>query len=166
MSTSRVWARWESILWITTSGLRKITGNRPRSAPGVVGWQVLLDGLEITQFTYFQQCGGVDLDPVSVELTYGLDRIAAYLQGVDNVYDVRWTKDLSYGSVRLAEEQQFSAYNFEHADPHTTRKLFELHEREAAHLLDGYAKAKPRRRSKRYPVMAAYDHVPEVLPPL
>jgi len=123
-----------------------------------VGWQVLLDGLEITQFTYFQQCGGVDLDPVSVELTYGLDRIAAYLQGVDSVYDVRWTKDSSYGSVRLAEEQQFSTYNFEQADPHTTRKLFELHEREAAHLLDGYAKAKPEAQ-KRYPVMAAYDHV-------
>ncbi len=122
-----------------------------------VGWQVLLDGLEITQFTYFQQCGGVDLDPVSVELTYGLDRIAAYLQGVDSVYDVRWTKDLTYGSVRLAEEQQFSAYNFEHADPQTTRKLFELHEREATHLLDGYAEASPEDQ-KGYPVMAAYDH--------
>jgi glycyl-tRNA synthetase alpha chain len=70
-----------------------------------LGWQVLLDGLEITQFTYFQQCGGIDLDPVSVELTYGLDRIAAYLQDVDNVYDVRWSDDSSYGQVRLAEEQ-------------------------------------------------------------
>ena len=121
-----------------------------------VGWQVLLDGLEITQFTYFQQCGGLDLDPVSVELTYGLDRIAAYLQCVDNVYDVRWTKKVNYGAIRLAEEQQFSAYNFEWADPHTTRKLFELHEREATHLLDGYAKEADEGK-KRYPVMAAYD---------
>ncbi len=81
-----------------------------------IGWQVLLDGLEITQFTYFQQCGGIDLDPVSVELTYGLDRIAAYLQGVDNVFDVRWSATMTYGQVRLAEEQQFSAYSFDYAD--------------------------------------------------
>jgi len=74
-----------------------------------MGWQVLLDGLEITQFTYFQQSGGIDLDPVSVELTYGLDRICAYLQGVDSVYDVRWSEDRTYGQVRLLEEQQFSA---------------------------------------------------------
>jgi len=121
-----------------------------------VGWQVLLDGLEITQFTYFQQCGGVDLDPVSVELTYGLDRIAAYLQGVDNVYAVRWTKRLNYGAIRLAEEEQFSTYNFERADPQITRKLFELHEREAIHLLDGYAKQSAAAK-RRYPIMAAYD---------
>ena len=97
-----------------------------------IGWQVLLDGLEITQFTYFQQCGGIDLDPVSVELTYGLDRIAAYLQNVDNVFDLRWSRDRRYGEVRLAEEQQFSAYSFDYADPETTRKLFDLHEREAS----------------------------------
>ena len=72
-----------------------------------IGWQVLLDGLEITQFTYFQQCGGIDLDPVSVELTYGLDRIAAYLQDVNNVFDIRWTRTRKYAEVRLAEEQQF-----------------------------------------------------------
>ncbi len=81
-----------------------------------IGWQVLLDGLEITQFTYFQQCGGVDLDPVSVELTYGLDRICAYLQGVDSVFDLRWSESETYGAVRLAEEQQFSAYSFDYAD--------------------------------------------------
>src|SRR4051812_25054926 len=80
-----------------------------------VGWQVLLDGLEITQFTYFQQCGGLDLDPVSVELTYGLDRIAAYLQDVNNVFEVWWRRDRRYGEVRLAEEQQFSAYSFDFA---------------------------------------------------
>jgi glycyl-tRNA synthetase alpha chain len=122
-----------------------------------IGWQVLLDGLEITQFTYFQQCGGVDLEPVSVELTYGLDRIAAYLQGVDNVYDVRWSADMTYGQVRLVEEQQFSAYNFEYADPAITRKLFELHEKEARQLLDAYSKANPEAK-QRFPILAAYDH--------
>jgi glycyl-tRNA synthetase alpha chain len=122
-----------------------------------IGWQVLLDGLEITQFTYFQQSGGVDLDPVSVELTYGLDRICAYLQGVDSVYDVRWSADRTYGEVRLLEEQEFSAYNFEYADPATTRTLFELHEKEAKQLLDKYRSAKEENKG-RFPLLAAYDH--------
>jgi glycyl-tRNA synthetase alpha chain len=122
-----------------------------------VGWQVLLDGLEITQFTYFQQSGGVDLDPVSVELTYGLDRICAYLQGVDSVFDLRWSDDHSYAQVRMAEEQQFSAYNFEYADPAATRSLFEIHEREAAQLLATYRAVEPAQK-KRFPVLAAYDH--------
>jgi glycyl-tRNA synthetase alpha chain len=122
-----------------------------------IGWQVLLDGLEITQFTYFQQSGGVDLDPVSVELTYGLDRICAYLQGVDSVYDVLWSSDRTYGQVRLVEEQQFSAYNFEYADPAITRKLFELHEREASQLLECYESG-ARAHDKRFPILAAYDH--------
>ena len=121
-----------------------------------IGWQVLLDGLEITQFTYFQQCGGVDLDPVSVELTYGLDRITAYLQDVDNVFDILWTRDRRYRDVRLAEEQQFSAYSFDVADPVTTRKLFDLHEREAANMLDAYAHATEEGK-RRFPVLAAYD---------
>lgn len=121
-----------------------------------IGWQVLLDGLEITQFTYFQQCGGLDLDPVSVELTYGLDRICAYLQGVDSVYDLRWSNDRSYGQVRLQEEQQFSAYNFEFADPATTRKLFELHEKEATHLLEIFRKRDEEGKA-RFPLLAAYD---------
>jgi glycyl-tRNA synthetase alpha chain len=121
-----------------------------------IGWQVLLDGLEITQFTYFQQCGGVDLDPVSVELTYGLERIAAFLQGVDNVFDLRWSNDFSYGDVRLAEEQQFSVYSFERADPATTRKLFELYEKEAARLLDSY-RGLDREGKRRFPILAAYD---------
>jgi glycyl-tRNA synthetase alpha chain len=121
-----------------------------------MGWQVLLDGLEITQFTYFQQSGGVDLDPVPVELTYGLDRICAYLQGVDSVYDVRWSNDRTYGEVRLLEEQQFSAYNFEYADPVITRKLFDLHEKEAGQLLDACEK---RSADKVHvPLLAAYDH--------
>jgi glycyl-tRNA synthetase alpha chain len=121
-----------------------------------IGWQVLLDGLEITQFTYFQQCGGVDLDPVSVELTYGLERIAAFLQGMDNVFDLRWSEDRSYGEVRLAEEQQFSVYSFERADPATTRKLFELHEKEAERLLNSYAGLTGKGKA-RFPILAAYD---------
>lgn len=124
-----------------------------------MGWQVLLDGLEITQFTYFQQCGGIDLDPVSVELTYGLDRIAAYLQDVDNVYDVKWSRNQTYGQVRLGEEQQFSAYSFEFADPAITKKLFDLHEREAEQLLDSYDRAGENLVVKRrFPILAAYDH--------
>ncbi len=83
---------------------------------------------------------GIDLDPVSVELTYGLDRICAYLQGVDSVYNMRWSEDRTYGQVRLLEEQEFSAYNFEYADPAITRKLFELHEKEAAQLLEAIEK--------------------------
>ena len=121
-----------------------------------IGWQVMLDGLEITQFTYFQQCGGIDLDPVSVELTYGLDRIAAYLQGVDNVYDVRWSETVTYGEVRLAEEQQFSAYSFDYADAVSTRKQFDLAEAEAARLLATYD-ALENKGEKRFPVLPAYD---------
>jgi glycyl-tRNA synthetase alpha chain len=124
-----------------------------------IGWQVLLDGLEITQFTYFQQCGGVDLDPISVELTYGLDRIAAYLQGVDNVFDVRWSDTMTYGQVRLAEEQQFSAYSFDYADAASTRKQFDLNEAEAARLLAKWnaASKKDAVDTKRFPVLQAYD---------
>jgi glycyl-tRNA synthetase alpha chain len=121
-----------------------------------IGWQVLLDGLEITQFTYFQQCGGVDLDPVSVELTYGLDRIAAYLQGVDNVFDVRWSETMTYRQVRLAEEQQFSAYSFDHADAASARKQFDLNEAEATRLLTEFASVKGD-AVKRFPVLQAYD---------
>jgi glycyl-tRNA synthetase alpha chain len=121
-----------------------------------IGWQVLLDGLEITQFTYFQQCGGIDLDPISVELTYGLDRIAAYLQGVDNVFDVRWSKSMTYRQVRMAEEQQFSAYSFDHADIVSTRKQFDLTEAEAARLLAAYGALKGAAKL-RFPVLQAYD---------
>ncbi|MGH9680658.1 MAG: glycine--tRNA ligase subunit alpha, partial [Candidatus Acidiferrales bacterium] len=110
-----------------------------------------------TQFTYFQQSGGIDLDPVPVELTYGLDRICAYLQGVDSVYDVRWSDTSTYGRVRLLEEQEFSAYNFEYADPTITRQLFELHEKEAGQLLARYA-GKGEARDRRFPLLAAYDH--------
>jgi glycyl-tRNA synthetase alpha chain len=121
-----------------------------------IGWQVLLDGLEITQFTYFQQCGGLDLDPISVELTYGLDRIAAYLQGVDNVFDVRWSDTVTYGQVRLAEEQQFSAYSFDYADAASVRKQFDLNEAEAGRLLVEFDDLKGESRV-RFPVLQAYD---------
>jgi glycyl-tRNA synthetase alpha chain len=121
-----------------------------------IGWQVLLDGLEITQFTYFQQSGGINLDPVSVELTYGLDRIAAYLQGVDDVFDVRWSKSKTYREVRLAEERQFSAYSFDYADSVSTRKQFELNEAEAKRILDAWPKSQTKNLD-RFPVLAAYD---------
>src|SRR6184192_2194632 len=75
-----------------------------------IGWQVLYDSLEITQFTYFQQAGGIDLSPISVELTYGLERICAFLQNVESVYGLRWSSDKTYGDIRLLEEQQLSEY--------------------------------------------------------
>jgi glycyl-tRNA synthetase alpha chain len=113
-----------------------------------VGWQVMLDGLEITQFTYFQQCGGIDLFPISAELTYGLERIAAFLQDVDSIYDIVWARDpetgqaTTYGDVRLADELQFSVYNFELADIASTRQHFELYLLECRRLVEGYDMAK------------------------
>jgi len=103
-----------------------------------IGWQVMLDGLEITQFTYFQQAGGVDLEPISVELTYGLERIAAFMQGVDNVYDVRWNESATYGEIRRDEERELSVYDFESASPETCRTLFDLYEGESGRLLADY----------------------------
>jgi glycyl-tRNA synthetase alpha chain len=141
-----------------------------------IGWQVMLDGLEITQFTYFQQCGGVDLDPISAELTYGLERIAAFLQDVDSIYDIAWARDpdtgriTTYGDVRLADELQFSVYNFEAADVEKTWKHFELYESECKALIETYAACsknvvgtengfdgKPAGEKKRFPLLAAYD---------
>jgi glycyl-tRNA synthetase alpha chain len=122
-----------------------------------IGWQVLLDGIEITQFTYFQQCGGFDLNPVSVELTYGLERIAAFLQGSSNVYDLSWNGWVRYGQLRLEEERQFSVYSFDLADISTCRQLFELQEAEARGLLDAYPTDRPREAKRRYPVLAIYD---------
>jgi glycyl-tRNA synthetase alpha chain len=90
-----------------------------------IGWQVLLDGLEITQFTYFQQAGGIDLAPISAEITYGLERIAMYLQDVDDVYKLRWSKDRLYGEVRQEEEYELSRYSFELADTDLHRRLYD-----------------------------------------
>jgi glycyl-tRNA synthetase alpha chain len=149
-----------------------------------VGWQVMLDGLEITQFTYFQQCGGVDLFPISAELTYGLERIGAFLQDVDSIYDIVWARDpktgseVKYGDVRLADELQFSVYNFEAADVGKAWKHFELCEEECKALLEQYSAlgkdASPRlvsptdgetgmgraeivREKSRFPLLGAYD---------
>jgi glycyl-tRNA synthetase alpha chain len=148
-----------------------------------VGWQVMLDGLEITQFTYFQQCGGVDLNPICAELTYGLERIAAFLQDVDSIYDIVWARDpetggaVKYGDVRLADELQFSVYNFEFADVGQTWKHFELCEAECKALIELYGQMyMPSREQKiqkvdsvldgeqatrpprvRFPLLAAYD---------
>jgi glycyl-tRNA synthetase alpha chain len=152
-----------------------------------IGWQVMLDGLEVTQFTYFQQCGGVDLDPISAELTYGLERLCAFLQDVDSIYDIVWARDpetgreVKYGYVRLADEQQFSVYNFEMADVEKTWKHFELCEAECKALLGQYSELirlgdDPKQKveevltvldgqvgypisaqKKRFPLLAAYD---------
>src|SRR6266571_1065815 len=106
-----------------------------------IGWQVMLDGVEVTKFTYFQQCGGVDLDPVSAELTYGLERIAAFLQDVDSVYEIAWAPGVKYSDVRLADELQFSVYNYEAADVEKTWKHLELYEAECKSLLEKFSVA-------------------------
>jgi glycyl-tRNA synthetase alpha chain len=137
-----------------------------------IGWQVMLDGLEITQFTYFQQCGGVDLFPISAELTYGLERIAAFLQDVDSIYDIVWTRDpatgreTKYGEVRLADELQMSVYNFEMADVASAWKHFELCEAECKRLIEQYSEigkdeSRPAneiaREKSRFPLLGAYE---------
>jgi len=121
-----------------------------------VGWQVMLDGLEITQFTYFQQCGGVELDLVPAEITYGLERLSAFLQGKDSVYDIEWAAGVTYGDVRKRDELQYSVYNFELADRDTLWKLFDLYEGEAQRLLALYPKAE---QKERFPLLATYDQV-------
>jgi glycyl-tRNA synthetase alpha chain len=100
-----------------------------------LGWEVWLDGMEITQFTYFQQAGSIELAPVSVELTYGLERITMYLQGVDNVYDLRWNQRLTYGDVSHQQEVEQSTYNFEQADVSMLLKLFEQYEGESQRII-------------------------------
>ena len=152
-----------------------------------IGWQVMLDGLEITQFTYFQQCGGIDLDPISAELTYGLERIAAFLQDVDSIYDITWVvgpdgRPVKYGEIRLQDELQFSVYNFERADVEKAWEHLRLYEAECQALLDAYTsirtndaggdsgekrKAKSEKREanreespagrSRFPVLPAFD---------
>jgi len=101
-----------------------------------LGWEVWLDGMEITQFTYFQQVGGIDLKPVSGELTYGIERIAMYIQGVDNVYDLDWGGGLKYGDVHHQTEVEFSHYNFEAADTDMLFKLFDMYEKECLRLAE------------------------------
>ncbi len=135
-----------------------------------IGWQVMLDGLEITQFTYFQQCGGVDLDPISAELTYGLERIAAFLQDVDSIYDIVWARDpqtgapVTYGDVRLADELQYSVYNFEMADVQKAWLHLDAYESECKALIEqfnAFDKGSHEGRTKdtmsRFPLLPAYD---------
>ncbi|HHT9117697.1 MAG TPA: glycine--tRNA ligase subunit alpha [Candidatus Hypogeohydataceae bacterium YC38] len=101
-----------------------------------LGWEVWLDGLEITQFTYFQQVGGLDLDPISLELTYGLERIAMFIQKKDSVFDLIWSDGHTYRDVHHEDEVEFSTYNFEEADVQMHLRLFEMYEQEAKRLLD------------------------------
>jgi glycyl-tRNA synthetase alpha chain len=101
-----------------------------------VGWQVMLDGLEITQFTYFQQAGGIDLSPVPVELTYGLERLEMFLEGKDDIYDLNWSDDVSYRDLRFPEEKEFSEFNFGQANIENLRKSFLANEKEAQQLID------------------------------
>ena len=145
----------------------------PTLAAWGVGWQVMLDGLEITQFTYFQQCGGIDLDPICAELTYGLERITAFLQDVDSIYDIVWVRDsetgreVTYREVRYQEELQVSVYNFERADVDSLWRHLELYEDECKNLLrdfDRIASNKTRgseqlRILSRFPLLAAYDRL-------
>jgi glycyl-tRNA synthetase alpha chain len=100
-----------------------------------LGWEVWLDGMEITQFTYFQQVGGIDLSPISVEITYGIERIAMYLQDVDNVYRIKWNDSVLYGDIYLEPEREYSVYNFEEADAAMLRRLFDSFEAEGERLL-------------------------------
>lgn len=112
-----------------------------------IGWQVMLDGLEITQFTYFQQCGGFDLELVPAEITYGLERISAFLQGVESVYEIEWAPGFKYSDVRLCDEVEFSKYNFELANVARLWRLFGEYETECKELLAAKAP------------LAAYDQV-------
>lgn len=100
-----------------------------------LGWEVWLDGMEITQFTYFQQCGGIDLKPVSGELTYGIERIAMYLQNIDNIFDLEWTQGVTYGDVHKKGEYEWCVYNFEESDAHMLFQLFNMYEGECKRLL-------------------------------
>ncbi|MDI3538870.1 MAG: glycyl-tRNA synthetase alpha chain [Bacillota bacterium] len=101
-----------------------------------LGWEVWLDGMEITQFTYFQQVGGLDCRPVAAEITYGLERLAMFIQKKDNVFDVEWVKGITYGDVFHQFEVEHSRYNFEESDPETLFSLFDTYERTACRLLE------------------------------
>lgn len=125
-----------------------------------IGWQVMLDGMEITQFTYFQQCGGVDLDHVPAEITYGLERIVSFLQGKESVYDIEWAPGFSYRDVRYFDELQQSVYNFEMADVPRLWRLLDEYEAEAQRLVDAYrAEGLADAEKRRFPLLSAYDNV-------
>ena len=112
-----------------------------------LGWEVWLDGMEVTQFTYFQQAGGLELDPITLELTYGLERIAMFIQAKESVFDLEWTKGYTYGDIHKQDEVQFSTYNFTVADTAMLFQLFDTYEKECQRLL------------KEDLVLPAYDYV-------
>ncbi|OQA91798.1 MAG: Glycine--tRNA ligase alpha subunit [Elusimicrobia bacterium ADurb.Bin231] len=112
-----------------------------------LGWEVWCDGMEITQFTYFQQMAGIELNPITVELTYGLERLAMYIQNKNSVYDIVWNDTVTYGDVHLEDEKQFSVYNFESADIEVLQDLFEKYEAECKRLVEKNL------------VLPAYDYV-------
>ncbi len=118
--------------------IRFVEDNWEDAAVGAwgVGWEVWLDGMEVTQFTYFQQCGGLDCKPVSVEITYGLERLTMYLQGVDSIFDIKWNDEITYGDIHLQGEIEESTYNFEASDADLLFNLFSLYEQEAVRLMD------------------------------
>jgi glycyl-tRNA synthetase alpha chain len=121
-----------------------------------IGWQVMLDGLEITQFTYFQQCGGIDLELVPAEITYGLERLTAFIQNKESVFDIDWAPGFKYADVRFQDELQLSIYNFESADVPKLWQHFDLYEAEAQTLLAAFEAAPDKRR---YPVLGCYELV-------
>lgn len=112
-----------------------------------LGWEVWLDGMEVTQFTYFQQVGGIELEPITLELTYGLERIAMFIQEKESVFDLEWVKGYTYGDIHKQDEIQFSAYNFKVADTAMFFQLFDMYEKECRKLL------------KEDLVLPAYDYV-------
>jgi glycyl-tRNA synthetase alpha chain len=112
-----------------------------------LGWEVWLDGMEVTQFTYFQQCGGIDCRPVSAEITYGLERLAMFVQGVDSVFEITWVEGITYGDVHHRGEVEHSHYNFELANTEMLFRLFEVYEQEALSII------------KKGFVLPAYDYV-------
>lgn len=120
-----------------------------------LGWQVWLDGLEISQFTYFQQVGGIDCRPVSGELTYGLERICMYLQDKDTIYDCAWAPGITYGEIAKRQEWEWSSYNFEQADVPAHFAAFDHYEKEAKRLLALGSEKEPLKRL----VLPAYDFV-------
>ena len=101
-----------------------------------VGWEVWLDGMEVTQFTYFQQCGGLDCHPIPIEITYGLERIAMFLQNEDNIWNLKWNKEITYSDIWLQFEKDQCAYNFSDSNPENLRNLFNLYQSEATSLVD------------------------------
>lgn len=112
-----------------------------------LGWEVWLDGMEITQFTYFQKIGTLDVEKVSLELTYGLERIAMFIQKKDSIFNLEWTKGITYGDIHHEDEVQFSKYNFESADTQMQIQLFDMYEKEAKRLIENNL------------VLPAYDYI-------